>query len=273
GAPVLRRAAVAGGAVSHTPWPAPATHPRGGGGAGLVTEHGEVEAGTVVCAAGAWTSRLLRPLGVSLPVLWTRSSVARTTPVHPITPLGVWAKVAFRQRRDGSLNIALGGRTDCDITTDSLRWGRYFAPLYWQKRRAVTVRLGKPLWDDLRGHYTPGKSLTLDPAAHPARVAAALATLKASFPHRADLQDAAITTTWAGYIDCTPDMVPVIDAPSTPGNLLIATGMSGHGFGLGPGVGKAVAEWIDRGTTTFDLTPFRLGRFAEPGPHRPRAVI
>ncbi len=56
----------------------------------VVTEQGEIRTSTVVCAAGAWSSRLLRTLGFSLPQRWVRGTVARTTPAPPVTPCAVW---------------------------------------------------------------------------------------------------------------------------------------------------------------------------------------
>ena len=66
---------------------------------------------------------------------------------------------------------------------------------------------------------------------------------------------------WAGEIDATPDALPVIDGGSGPGGLVIATGMSGHGFGLAPVVGTVVADLAEGAEPGFDLRPFRLARF------------
>src|SRR5262249_20492870 len=46
---------------------------------------------------------------------------------------------------------------------------------------------------------------------------------------------------WAGEIELTPDALPVIDGAGGPSGLVVATGMSGHGFGLAPLVGQVVA--------------------------------
>jgi glycine/D-amino acid oxidase-like deaminating enzyme len=43
-------------------------------------------------------------------------------------------------------------------------------------------------------------------------------------------------------IDTLPDVVPVVDRAPIPG-LTIATGMSGHGFGIGPGMGGWWPIW------------------------------
>jgi glycine/D-amino acid oxidase-like deaminating enzyme len=66
---------------------------------------------------------------------------------------------------------------------------------------------------------------------------------------------------WSGEIEVTPDALPVIDGGGGPSGLVIATGMSGHGFGLGPIVGNVVADIVDGAETGFDLRPFRFARF------------
>ena len=50
-----------------------------------------------------------------------------------------------------------------------------------------------------------------------------------------------IVETWAGMIEATPDVIPVIDAAQRLPGFHLATGFSGHGFGIGPGAGKAIA--------------------------------
>lgn len=50
-----------------------------------------------------------------------------------------------------------------------------------------------------------------------------------------------IKTAWAGMIDTMPDVVPILDHALIPG-LTIATGLSGHGFGIGPGLGRVLAD-------------------------------
>ena len=66
---------------------------------------------------------------------------------------------------------------------------------------------------------------------------------------------------FAGLINYTPDRLPIIDKAPGFENLYIATGFSGHGFCLGPIVGKLMAEWIIGGESSLDLSPFRYSRF------------
>ena len=89
---------------------------------------------------------LARTLGLDLPQRWVRGTVARTTPVPPVTACAVWGPgVAFRQRRDGSFNIAAGGALDHDVTLDSLRQLRFFLPNFWKNSALFRFHVGRPL--------------------------------------------------------------------------------------------------------------------------------
>ena len=44
-------------------------------------------------------------------------------------------------------------------------------------------------------------------------------------------------------IEASPDVIPIlIEAAVTSRLFYVATGFSGHGFGIGPGAGKAIAD-------------------------------
>jgi len=45
--------------------------------------------------------------------------------------------------------------------------------------------------------------------------------------------------------------------------LWISTGFSGHGFGIGPGAGRIMADLIQNKTVDHDLSRFRLARFSD----------
>jgi glycine/D-amino acid oxidase-like deaminating enzyme len=57
--------------------------------------------------------------------------------------------------------------------------------------------------------------------------------------------------------------VPVISAVDSIPGYFIATGFSGHGFGIGPGAGKVAAEMVMGKPTCVDIAPFRFGRFTD----------
>jgi sarcosine oxidase subunit beta len=71
--------------------------------------------------------------------------------------------------------------------------------------------------------------------------------------------DAPLDRAWAGLYDMTPDAHPIIGWVGE--GVYAACGFSGHGFMQSPAVGKAVAEELLDGESSFDLTPYRLERF------------
>jgi sarcosine oxidase subunit beta len=72
--------------------------------------------------------------------------------------------------------------------------------------------------------------------------------------------DARIERAWAGLYDMTPDAHPILGRIAD--NVFAACGFSGHGFMQSPAVGRALAEEILEGESSFDLSPYRLDRFA-----------
>ena len=46
-------------------------------------------------------------------------------------------------------------------------------------------------------------------------------------------------------------------------SFVLATGFSGHGFGIGPGAGRVVASLVAGDAPGHDLRRFRLGRFSD----------
>ena len=87
-----------------------------------------------------------------------------------------------------------------------------------------------------------------------------------------ELKDVKIAEAWAGMIDVTPDAVPTLGENDRIGGLFIATGLSGHGFGIGPAIGRIMADLVTGRDPGHDLTRFRAQRFFDvseiiPGPY------
>jgi glycine/D-amino acid oxidase-like deaminating enzyme len=78
---------------------------------------------------------------------------------------------------------------------------------------------------------------------------------------------------WAGYIDVTPDILPVISPVDAIPGLFLSTGFSGHGFGIGPGAGRLTSDLVSGARPIVDPTPFRLSRFTDGSDVRPRAGL
>ena len=47
--------------------------------------------------------------------------------------------------------------------------------------------------------------------------------------------------TWGGMIEASPDVLPILSPVSGIAGFFVATGFSGHGFGIGPAAGRLVA--------------------------------
>jgi glycine/D-amino acid oxidase-like deaminating enzyme len=90
------------------------------------------------------------------------------------------------------------------------------------------------------------------------------------FPH---LDGLSLQTSWAGRIDLTPDVIPVIDRPDPSQNLFVAAGFSGHGFALGPAVGEQLAQWITEGRPKLELSAFQADRFTRGGYGRSKHAL
>jgi glycine/D-amino acid oxidase-like deaminating enzyme len=110
----------------------------------------------------------------------------------------------------------------------------------------------------------------LDPEPNQQALNDVLEQVKSMVPGAAD---ARIERTWAGYIDMTPDLLPAIDRLSDPDGLVLATGFSGHGFGMGPVVGKLVSELVLDGKASLDLSAFRFSRFSDGSTLAPNTVL
>ena len=245
---------------------------------GVETERGYINCNAVICAAGAWTGRMARTVGEKLPMMWMRGSVGNTECVAPVSQAGIWANVGVRQRKDGSFNIADGERSDHDVSLQTLLSGRWFYKSYAKYKNELDLHFGKPMLDELtrvlRGNGSLRKDLinrrTLDPAPNQQRINGALAQLKELFPVVGSL---GIRRTWAGYIDFTPDMIPVIAPALKTSGLVFAAGMSGHGFGLGPIVGRLASELATNGQASIDIGEFSMTRFVDGSVLEPRNLI
>jgi len=246
---------------------------------GVMTEHGRIAASSVLCAAGAWSSLFNRNLGITLPQLRVRSSVLRTVPAPLITESAAWVDAfAFRRRQDGGYTVAGHGGSSFEIVPDAFRFFRPFFRALMMSRKDLRLRFSSEFFRQLAvakrwgpDDVTPFElTRVLDPAPDNTALARALAAARAAIPGFAGLE---IAESWAGMIDVTPDIVPVLSAVERPKGYYIATGFSGHGFGLGPGAGLLMSELITRGEARVDLSDFRLGRFFDGTRMTPYAPI
>ena len=96
------------------------------------------------------------------------------------------------------------------------------------------------------------------------RIDVAIDAVRALFPALGDVKvEVKVAQAWARYIDVTSDAVPVISAAQQVPGMFIATGLSGHGFGIGPGAGKLMADRVANDKPLVDPRAFRLSRFSD----------
>lgn len=245
----------------------------------VVTEHGTIRTSTVLCAAGAWTSMFCRALGIRLPQLRLRGTVARTAPAEAVCDGAlIGAGLALRRRQDGGYTVADGAVLDHAITPSTLRFGSKFMAALLMDVGATRLSLGREFLEEWAtpkkwplDQVSPfEKCRVLDPEPNPRTLRRIRSRLDRIFPQLASVP---IAESWAGMIEATPDIIPVIDeAEGLPG-FYVATGFSGHGFGIGPGAGKAIAGLLTGNDSGIDLRAFRLSRFFDGTPIRPQTSV
>lgn len=246
---------------------------------GVVTENGVVRAPVVVCAAGAWSPKVARMIGLYLPFRVVRATVTETTATDPITPVGFWAPgLSFRQRPNGSLYVASSARSDYDVDLESFRDIRLFMPNFLKNRQHFKINVGKELVQDIL-RYMPWSPARKHPFAHTVGVEpepnqrTVTTTMRRFHKLFPSLESVGVQRIWAGRIDATADAVPVMGEVGRPKGFIFATGFSGHGFAMGPIVGKVISELILDGKPSLDLYPLRHSRFKEGDMDQPKAVL
>lgn len=186
----------------------------------------DVAAGTVVVATGAWTRPFLEPYGVDVPIRVVREQIVTISPGLEMGPVPVFSDLVSLQY----VRPELGGEI-------------------------------------LFGNSDLAHSEPADPDDYLNRatddfVELTVEKVSSRFP---GFPDAAITGSYAGCYDVTPDWNPVISTTGVAG-VIVAAGFSGHGFKIAPAVGKLVADLVTEGRSADPRIPesdFRLSRFAE----------
>jgi glycine/D-amino acid oxidase-like deaminating enzyme len=267
--PALARAAARAGATILEGCAVRSLDTQAGQVAEALTERGPIACGAAVLAGGAWSALFLRHLGVDLPQLKIKASVQRTAPAPLITQSAVDAtRAAFRRRQDGGYTIARSGAVTFDVTPAAFRHFRAFLPALRERWGDIRLRVSRPFVDELTASVrwradqpTPfERTRVLDPAPDHAVLDRVMRDAADLFPQ---LQGVQPVERWAGMIDVTPDELPVLGPVDGLEGLFLATGFSGHGFGIGPAAGYVMAQLVQGQQPLVDLHPFRLGRFHE----------
>ncbi len=237
---------------------------------GVQTELGHIRAERVLLAGGAWSGLFARNAGLNIPQLSVRATVAATMPMPEF-----WAgaaadnRIAFRRRQDGGYTLAPGFARDLWVGPDAFRHFKSYLPLLRRDLSGTALRplapkgfpdgwLTKRRWHgDEESQFE--RQRVLDPPPNPKLLKKLHSDFAAAFPNNGP---PVLRSAWAGMIDVMPDEVPILSESSIAG-LFMATGLSGHGFGIGPGVGRVMADLMRGQPVEHDLTRFRFGRFSD----------
>lgn len=268
-APAIAEAARAKGAAILTECAVRGIETAAGAISGVITERGPIACKAVVLAGGAWSSLFSNRHGIDLPQLKVMNSVLRTKPLEGGPEQAIWSNgFAARKRQDGGYTIASGHENIVDIVPKSFRYALDFLPALRKEWRSLNFRVGGRFLDEVRipnrwemDEASPFEYCrVLDPKPSKKLSDLALVNLKQAFPV---FEKAEIAQRWAGYIDVTPDAVPVISAIDKIPGFHIATGFSGHGFGIGPAAGKLMADIVLGRQPLVDPKDFRFSRFSD----------
>lgn len=239
--------------------------------AGVYTEQGHIACSRVVLAGGTWSALFLGNHGVSMPQLSVRASVISTSPLPVVFEGGAADDhIAFRPRADGGYSLAAGGAHEFFVGPAAFRHASKFLTQLradpFGTRFLPRAPKGYPdAWGTARrwdgDMPTPFEAMrVLNPTPKAARVHKLAQDFAALFPNLPPFE---ITCAWAGMIDTMPDLVPVVDHCDVLPGLVIGTGMSGHGFGIGPAMGRILADLACDKDPKHDLTRFEFARFRE----------
>jgi glycine/D-amino acid oxidase-like deaminating enzyme len=236
---------------------------------GVVTERGTIACDAVVLAGGVWSNFFARRYGIDIPQLNVTASVLRTNALEGGPDEAIWCDdFALRKRLDGGYTIASGHENFVDIVPRSFKYMTRYLPALRSDWKSLNFRISgqffkdvfdaklRPLDEASAFEYTR----VLDPVPSKKLTDGALKALAKRWPV---FNKATIAQRWGGLIDVTPDAIPVIDSAAAIPGFFIATGFSGHGFGIAPAAGRLMADLVTGKSPVVDPTAFRLSRFSD----------
>ena len=207
-----------------------------------------------------------------------RSTVARTSAIDTPIKGNIFDKnIGIRKRVDGGYTVAHGSVLDHSITPNTFRYAPKYLRALWKEFNALRLSIGQEFFDELKmpkkwkmDEITPFENCrVLNPKPNNSIINEISNKLGDVFP---ELQNVEIIESWAGMVETTPDVVPIIcELEQIPG-FYVGTGFSGHGFGIGPAAGQTIASLIQN-SNEINLDAFKLKRFFDGSPIRPDSTI
>ena len=190
------------------------------------TSEGELRAGALVIAAGAWCGPIGEMLGLRIPIVPVRGQMWATGSVSPSVYHTISAAESELQWHGDA-----GDGTPPDLThRDGRRVTRH---LYGRQTRQGEIVFGGD-------RQSAGFDKAVDTDGIEVNRGQAVEVL----PFLSRLP---IERTWAGLMPFSPDGKPIIGRIPLRKNLYVVTGLASSGFGRGPMAGKLLADYIHSG--------------------------
>jgi len=245
----------------------------GGRVSGVRLARGErIAAGAVLLAPGVWAGRLCDELGYRIPLQRVRLPCAETCQVAERAIPGVLRTdtVTVRQNANGTLRVSgSGSGADAavlhDLSLEDLRDVRLWSRLLLQQRASVRLRLSPRLLAHELGALARRRPRYLLDYDWPAHRAISMRKLRGLVRLVPSLAGVRIHRWFAGVMEMTPDLEPVLGRVPGTDNAYLVAGLSGHGYMLGLGAAQAVTRMVERGaaqSVEIDLDRYDPERFA-----------
>ncbi len=221
-----------------------------GAGYRIETPHGELHAGTLVIAAGAWCAEVGRMLGLDIPIVPVRGQMWASDPVPP-------CMFQVISSTESALDWHRHPEGDVDTPPELThrKGARITRHLYGRQTRTGEIIFGGD-------RETVGYDTSPDPAGvdENKRHAGEVLPFLGQLPVR---------RTWAGLMPFPLDGEPIIGRILALPDLFIVTGLASSGFGRGPMAGQLIAEYVHTGHRPVVLAEADPARCVVPAGHRP----
>jgi len=233
----------------------------------IITEKGAIQCSSAILAGGIWSRLFAGSIDIDFPQLKVLGSVSITDRMPGGPDVSVAAKhYGWRKRIDGSYVVSRANATYVDIVPDSFRLAGSFIPLLKKSLQDLRFRVGRQFISETlmprKWHIDTTSPFEKVRIADPAPVTNVLQRARKDIGKEIPFfQNAQITRQWGGYIDVTPDALPSIGMLNELPGLVLASGFSGHGFGIGPGAGRLAAEIAINNHECVDASAFDADRF------------
>jgi sarcosine dehydrogenase len=198
----------------------------------VITSHGRIECGVVVCCAGQWTRTLAATVGVNVPLVSVQHQYIITAPFVPEVPRNLPTlrdpdRLTYYKEEVGGL--VMGGYEP--------------NPIPWAVD-GIPGDFNFKLLDSDFEHFSPTMELAMG------RVPA--------------LHTAGINELINGPESFTPDGNFILGEAPELKNFFVGAGFNAFGIAAGGGAGQALAEWVHAGVAPYDLWVVDIRRFGRP---------